>query len=401
MTRERAGRDGGIGDRFGGRGPRRLGMLLLPLALLAPLAGARAAAAQETEPTAKAAAFVAQSDGDQDENGGAETEDGAQDDAAAEATEDDVADADADGDADGMVTYESPRYGYTITYDAGEWERSLEDDDPDDVYDLLYLSNGISNLGIFGDPDYAEDDLDACVDDYLAGLEQGERNSDIEPLDGRGDAGEEDDRAWATFAYVLEDGNGNEDDFIRYIECRVLGEGVTLVIAQSTFADEYDDEIAAREDVLERLDAADIRGPDDGADDDRGDDTGDDPAETPEADPDDDDFDDSGDASALDGDWEGESEDGVAFSFVVEDGGVLSVSYGYECDGEAIFAGAAISDSTPIEDGAFVFATESSSGTTTVIGTISADGEAAGTLERAATEADECDVAFEWTAEAA
>jgi hypothetical protein len=109
---------------------------------------------------------------------------------------------------------------------------------------------------------------------------------------------------------------------------------------------------------------------------------------------------DSGTTADLDGRWEGETEDGQPFSFVVEEGGVASVSFAYECDGEPVFIGVATSPAAPIEDGEFVFVSETSSGSTTVTGTIDEEGTAEGTTEIVSTD-DDCDVSFAWTAEPA
>jgi hypothetical protein len=68
--------------------------------------------------------------------------------------------------------------------------------------DMIYLHNGISFVGLIGDPDYAETELDSCIDDFGQSLEQEEGASEVEPLRGQGNAGSEEGVAWATFAYV-------------------------------------------------------------------------------------------------------------------------------------------------------------------------------------------------------
>ncbi len=156
---------------------------------------------------------------------------------------------------DDEETYESEQYGYTLTYDTGEWEVVQEDEDEDDPYDTLYLGNGISNVALIGDPDYDENDLDDCVDDYLAGMEDNDAFSAIEPYDEPDADGEEDDLVWASFSYTFEFEDGEEGDYIRYLECRALGDGVTLVIIHDAPVDDYEDEISERDDLLEGLDA--------------------------------------------------------------------------------------------------------------------------------------------------
>ena len=153
-------------------------------------------------------------------------------------------------------TYESPQYGYTLTYDPDEWEISSEDDDPDDAYDRVQLSNGVSLVALIGDPDYDADELDRCLDDYLAGLEQDEAVTDVELLeDDDGDAieGEDDGLAFAAYTYTYTGEDGDEMDLVRYASCEDLGDDVTLVVIQTTTPDDYEEEFSAREELWKGL----------------------------------------------------------------------------------------------------------------------------------------------------
>src|SRR5688572_23117658 len=109
-----------------------------------------------------------------------------------------VAAVQGDEDEDEDV-HESELYGYTLSYDPAEWEVYQEDDDPDDEYDRIFFRNAsqLSLVGLTGDPDYDRDQMPDCVEDYVAGLEDGERTSAVEPLDEPDAEGEDDDRAWA------------------------------------------------------------------------------------------------------------------------------------------------------------------------------------------------------------
>lgn len=173
-----------------------------------------------------------------------------------ESDEDAGDDADEDPEetgADGGV-YESPNYGFTLTWDPDEWEVLIEDEDPDDDYDSIFLFNGASLVGVTGDPDYETDDPDElqdCVDDYARTLARNDSVSDLELLDDQGASGNEDDIAWATYAYTYEYEDGSEGDQIRYYGCQVIGEGLVLVILHDVVADDYEDEVEAREDLLE------------------------------------------------------------------------------------------------------------------------------------------------------
>lgn len=291
-------------------------------------------------------------------------------------------------------TYESPQYGYTLTYDTDDWEVVREDQDEDDDYDTITLSNGRSTISVVGDPDYDDDELDDCVDDYLAGLEQNEGSSDIEPYDERGADGDDGDVVWATYTYTFEFDDGDEEDFARYFQCTALDDGLTLVVIHDAGIDDYEDEVEEREDLLEGFEEPDASDEEEEEDEGRnrprfGDDD-DGPRDRRD--------DDAGETDEIaDGTWKGETEDGQPFTLTVVDGGVSAVSYAYECDGSLIFASSSVSNPAPIEDGEFEFETETSSQTTTAVGTIE-DGEAEGTLTRESDE-DECDVDVDWTAE--
>jgi hypothetical protein len=129
----------------------------------------------------------------------------------------------------------------------------------DDDYDTVQFSNGASFVSLIGDPDYDEDELDSCLDDYRAGLEEAEGVADVEILeDEDGDAieGEEDGFVFAAYTYAYTDEDDDEMDLVRYASCEDLGDGVTLVVIQTTTEDDYEEEFAAREEFLEGFDAA-------------------------------------------------------------------------------------------------------------------------------------------------
>ncbi len=295
---------------------------------------------------------------------------------------------------DDEETYESPQYGYTLTYDTDEWEVAGEDPDEDDAYDRFYLGNGVSSIVLIGDPDYDEDEIDTCLDDYVTGFEGSDAVSDVEEYDDQDAEGEEEDRIWATYTFTFEFDDGDESDFARYLECQALGDGLTVVIIHDAPVDDYEDEVSEREDLLEGLE-----GPSDADEDDEdATQTAEPEDEDEQDDPDQDQNDVDDDAEIADGEWEGETEDGEDFTLTILDGGVSSVSYAYECNGEPIIASAAVSDPAPIEDGEFELETETSNQTTTVVGTF-ADGEAEGTLTHETDDEDECSVELDWTAE--
>jgi hypothetical protein len=93
--------------------------------------------------------------------------------------------------------------------------------------------------------------LQDCVDDYSRSLGRNDAVSDLEPLNGQGASGNEEGIAWATYSYTYEYEDGTVGDQIRYYGCQVIGDGLLLVVLHDAAADDYEDEIAAREQLLE------------------------------------------------------------------------------------------------------------------------------------------------------
>jgi hypothetical protein len=178
---------------------------------------------------------------------------GAGADEADDAAADDEADTDEEpaGDETAGEVYESPQYGYTLTYDSAVWSISSEDDVPDDAYDRVTLETDEGFVGIIGDPDYRPSQLDDCVADYQAGLEQGDDVDNVRAM--RGEDGEEDGRAWAAFTYDLLGEDDEEPlEVARYIECQAHDD-VTIVILQTSLESDYDDLSDARVALLDGL----------------------------------------------------------------------------------------------------------------------------------------------------
>jgi hypothetical protein len=153
------------------------------------------------------------------------------------------------GDAE---VYESPNYGYRLTYDPQVWQVMAEDDDPSDPYDRIDLNDGVSTFSLMGNPDFGPDQLAACV---KAGGDAAKRVNGVTGFKVvPGSPGEEDGRAYAEYAYTFQ-----ETDFIAYVECRDLG-NVTVLIFQTAGASVYDGEVAAREDLLAGLEPGRLGG---------------------------------------------------------------------------------------------------------------------------------------------
>jgi hypothetical protein len=154
---------------------------------------------------------------------------------------------------DDLETYASPHYGYTLTYDGAAWKQFQGDQDPDDPYDALYLTNGPSTVLVLGEPLYEADELDYCVVDYWSALASNDGVSDLDEYDGGNPdaaAGAAEGRAFATYAYAFTNEAGTATDRVDYVECRSLGSGVTLFILHRVSPAAYEGQVSAREDLL-------------------------------------------------------------------------------------------------------------------------------------------------------
>lgn len=156
----------------------------------------------------------------------------------------------------GSVTYENRMYGFALTYDGDEWEDVTADDD---LYDQLFLFNGISLVGVFTDPDYSAFPLHYCVADYAESLKEADGASEVTQRYGWQATGATAGRAWATFAYALTDDDGTESHLVRYFECRLIGDELTLVITQDVPAEALQEEIPARTALLAGLHVPETR----------------------------------------------------------------------------------------------------------------------------------------------
>jgi hypothetical protein len=178
-------------------------------------------------------------------------------------------------------TYESPTYGYTLTYDPDVWE--VTQDDSEDGVDDFRLTNGTSTVQFLGME--STQSPRRCIRDTIKSLKE---DADIESVevavDDNGDdmQGTLDDGSEYAVVNVTFDGT----DLTAYYQCTPIEEDTSILkINQITNAEDYNDEIEARIDLLDgfSIDGSGVNT------DDNGDDNGDDSStpedvETPEAD---------------------------------------------------------------------------------------------------------------------
>lgn len=164
-----------------------------------------------------------------------------------EPSDDDFAAAGVDGNA-----YESPEFSYTLEWDEDIWEVSDATADAETTF-LNLVNDGGSLIinGIAGMGD-AESCLEQAVGFYseLDGVDNWEL---LEDEDGDPVEGSTRRRAYAAYAHTAVDDDGDEADYVNYIECRPLDDDAAILISHLTIAADYDDQSALRDDLLDTL----------------------------------------------------------------------------------------------------------------------------------------------------
>ncbi len=150
-------------------------------------------------------------------------------------------------------TYESPTFGYTLSW--GEaW--SVEEEFSENDFDFLQLGTSRSTLYLEGQENF-EGEVDACLENALGNI-TGEPDIDnVEPLegeDGKPVAGAEEGRAYAAYTYEVPQEDAEPLAGAAYLECRTLIPGTAaLEITFATGRDSYEDEQPLAQEVLDTL----------------------------------------------------------------------------------------------------------------------------------------------------
>jgi uncharacterized protein len=149
-------------------------------------------------------------------------------------------------------TYTSPSFGYSL-----EWDRSwdVKDEKVEDDYNMLYLDDGASLLYFEGfAPATAVDEcLTTYIDSYVANID-GVSDFESTPPDESADGVLSTE---LTFVLTYTDEESGDDvslDFKGFVACQNINDGdANLVITHLALADSWDDEVAAREDIVGTL----------------------------------------------------------------------------------------------------------------------------------------------------
>ena len=150
-------------------------------------------------------------------------------------------------------SYTSPTYDWSISW-TDDW--TVTDEDVDDVYDTLQLSDGLSEVMFLSYEGFDGDPV-ACVEDKLELLEDVEGFSDVElGTDRNGEPlqGEDDTGAYAVYTFTFSPEEGDPFKMVEYTDCRTLvpGEAV-LDISQITLREAYNDAAPKLQALLDTL----------------------------------------------------------------------------------------------------------------------------------------------------
>ena len=181
--------------------------------------------------------------------------------ATAEEDEDDLSDRDLtrtaeaeeeNGNGGDEPTYESPAFGYTLSYD-DPWE--LSDELSEDDGDLLELTSDGSTLQIVGNE--TRDTPEECVDTLLDDLADNPDVSDDEIAQDEQDRdlrSDSDELSWVVVFFTLAGEDDEEIEITAYYECRPIVDGDSLLtVIHLALSDDYNDEIENRTAVLDTI----------------------------------------------------------------------------------------------------------------------------------------------------
>ncbi|HRA48018.1 MAG TPA: hypothetical protein PK819_08125, partial [Thermomicrobiales bacterium] len=148
------------------------------------------------------------------------------------------------------TTYESPSFGFTISYD-DTWE--VTKDETEDGSDDFRISNGISSIQFLS---YEYDgSAEDCIAETLDSLNEDPDFEDVTIATDNDDnelQGTLDDGS----AYVVVSLTYQDSDLITYYQCSPIEEGTSIVkITHITAAEDYNDQIDARIAVLDTFSA--------------------------------------------------------------------------------------------------------------------------------------------------
>lgn len=144
-------------------------------------------------------------------------------------------------------TYESPQYGFTLTYDPAVWTLLSPDPDANNDAETVIFSNQVSIIFLIATPSYNKQSLPECRDEIADSWSNFDDKHGFE-TDATDDH-DANDHASGTYAYTT---GAFDTPYTVYIECFAL-DNVAVAIAQDVPTADYTDEVEAREGFLSGL----------------------------------------------------------------------------------------------------------------------------------------------------
>jgi hypothetical protein len=148
--------------------------------------------------------------------------------------------------AEATGSYESPRYGYTLTWDATWIEVVRFSDNTDDT---LGLTNTTSLVGIIGSTRDGADAL-ACRERAVRDNATNVGGLSSILVDGQPLAGGDEQQAWGVYRFTTGEGIRSA----AYFECRAMpDQGATVLVAMTTTEEAYNSQALVLATLLESL----------------------------------------------------------------------------------------------------------------------------------------------------
>jgi hypothetical protein len=151
------------------------------------------------------------------------------------------------------TSYVSPTFRYALSWDPG-W--SVVDERSDGGTDVLWLTNGVSEIGFTASSAH-DGDPAACLEFLSGELAADPSRSDVQPAsdtEGQPVRGGDAARAYAVFLSTRQGQDGQPVGFATYLDCRVLIPGqAVLKIVQHVPVDAFNEQAPAREALLAGL----------------------------------------------------------------------------------------------------------------------------------------------------
>lgn len=155
----------------------------------------------------------------------------------------------------GMDTYTSDLYGFTISFDPNVWRQG--DTLETSTIEGVQMDGNRSTVFFIGTDEYGADPVGCLVgeDEYYSTNSDSITNWEV-ATGSNGDPlwYESDELAWGVFRYTFTSTDGDEVEFVDYISCETIpGEDAVLLVQLTSTPEDYNDNLDAVLDVLDTI----------------------------------------------------------------------------------------------------------------------------------------------------